>query len=470
MSKPNLVQFSTFRRTVAGAALAALGAFSVVPAQAEAVVIGSSLYNYQGLEWSTLSSSGTGGPAGSGNAIFRGETISRGHRSALALGLTAAEAPAAPTAVFPGNAAVAFARYNPYTKQGRIDVFRLQKTAGAGSQTAHMQHAVFAPRHGDAWVAARAYISPGQYATGSVRGVNPFSSFGGGDTFENISLAGMKVALGHAMRLSNAGAGLMAMADSRLDSKITRRKSLFKKTVETWVYGYVKSRWWLAFPGDGLDASLWSDMAAICATSPSATSCAQHATAVSGAIFQEVEGGGLDSTEDMYLLDYQRKSGLTVLGGLMFSHLAGPLVGIPNSGLMGAWYADRHRPRATVSVDTTASPVIEAGYRPPENSGVAGGSVGTGVLFNRAVSGSTGTAAAAGAALPALSNYQQRVMGHIPPVDTPVGAGAGTLKGFTDAVQGPNGMIPSAGQYVEANHVQYVRDSNGAVLRDQADH
>lgn len=469
MSKPTSSRVPALRGALASSLLALFTLF-VAPAQAESVIIGTSLYNYRGLEWSTLSSSGTGGPTGSGNAIFEGEAISRGHRSALALGLTAAAAPAAPSAVFPGNAAVAFARYNPYTKQGRIDVFRLQKTAGAGSQTAHMQHAVFAPRHGDAWVAARAYISPGQYAAGSVRGVNPFSSFGGGDTFENISLAGMKVALGHAMRLSNAGAGLMAMADSRLDQRVVRRKSLFKKSVETWVYGYVKSRWWLAFPGDGLEASLWSDMAAICATSPSATSCPQWGTAVSGAIFQEVEGGGLDSTEDMYLLDYQRKSGLTVLGGLMFSHLAGPLVGVPNTGMMGAWYADRHRPRATVSVDTTASPVIEAGYRPPANSGVAGGSVGTGVLFRNSTNGSTGTAAGSGAALPAMSTYQERVMGHIPPVDTPVGAGAGTLKGFTDAVQGANGMRPSAGQYVESNHVQYVRDSNGAVLRDQSDH
>ena len=416
------------------------------------------------MQWTTLSGSG-GGPRGSGDALYGGQSVSRGNRTALALGLSAAEAPVAPAVAFAGNVGVALARYNPYTKQGRIDVYRFQDTGAGGV----MQHAVFAPRHGQAWVAARAYISPASYATGSIPGVNPFASFGGGDTFEGISLAGMKVALGHAMRLSGAGAGLLAMPDTRLSQRTRRRKSLFKKTVETWIYGHIKTRWFMAFPGDGLQPSLWSDMAAICATSPGAGSCPSYATAVSGAIFQEVEGGGLDSVEVDYLLEYQKKSGLTVLGGMLLGGLLGPLVGAPaGGGLLGGWYADRNSPKLNTQVSDNSNVFSEPVYVQKPNGGVQGGSVGTGVLFPNATSGSTSTAIASGAALPSPSKYQQMVISRIPPVNTPVDAGAGTLKGFTAAATGPNGIVPIGGQYVEANYVQYVRDANGNVIRDQA--
>lgn len=414
------------------------------------------------LHWTTLSGAGGSAP-GSGNAIFEGQNISRGNRTALALGLDAAEAPVAPAVAFAGNVGVALARYNPYTKQGRIDVYRFQDT-GAG---AVLQHAVFSPGNGAAWVAARAYIHPSDYAAGRA-GVNPFAGFGGGQTFENISLAGMKVALGHAMRLSGAGAGLLAMPDTRLSQFSRRRKSLFKKTLETWIYGHVKSRWFLAFPGDGLRPSLWSDMAAICATSPGATSCPAYATAVSGAIFQEVEGGGLDSTEDMYTLDYQRKSGLTVLGGMILSSHLSPLIGVPNDAVLGGWYADRHSPKVRINAGQSASIVSEPVYVARANGGVAGGSVGTGVLFSSATSGSISTAVGDGGALPALSKYQQMIVSRIPPVNTTVSAGGGTLKGFTEAATGPTGIVPAGGQYTETNFVQFVRDANGSVIRDQS--
>jgi len=466
------------KRLLSAVASAAMLASSLTPwhsAVAGTVRIGGGDYHYTSLSWSTLSSGGTSGAGGSGNAIYEGQNISYGNRTALALGLTAAQAPAPTAAQFPGNVPYALARYNPYTQQLRIDIWKVERAGGG----ARLMHAVFAPRHGSAWQAARAYISPGAYSGGHTAGVNPFASFNGGDIFTGISLAGAKVALGHAMRLSGAGSGLLAMPDTRL-SQVTRRSgSLFKKRIDTWIYGHIKTRWWLAFPGDGLDPSAWSGQSAICATSPTATSCPRYATAVSGATFQEVEGGNLNSTEDTWQLDHQRRSGLTILGGIMFAHLTGGLsngttgmgAGLaPMFGAVGAYRADRDRPRVPQPPAVNGDQIAEPSYVPPGNGGLAGGSPGSLVNANPgALGGSAGTASGRFVAA-APSRYQGMLMGHMPSViNTPTEP---TLKGVREAVYGSptyNGMVPEVGQHVESNHVQFVRDADGRVLRDLGD-
>lgn len=481
-------------------------------ARCAARTIGGVPVAYPKLKWEALSEMALAAEPGSKTITGSREAVELGNRAALALNLNSSDVANAAT-VFPANVPYVFARYNPMDLTLRIDVFKLEKTMTSTGKKAGLYQAVFSPAHGDHWKAGRAYISPDAYKAGMTPGKNPFAAFaqGGDDLFHNITLTGAQVAVGHAMRLAGAPTAVLAVADSRISQKTKKSSSVFKKKVETWVYGHVKTRWFIAQPMEVLQRSTTAEVATICASDPSQTTCPFYETAASGVAFEEFDGGSLDMTEDTFQLDYQKKSGLSFIGALVIGiigsfALAGVMAaagigsavggagaagaaGTAGGATLGSFGSFLVNQGLVTSISTLgASVAIEATYV-AASLALAGANLGSTINADaRPFFGSAKVAK--GLDVPnSLSKYHQKInnelVGRTRSDLRTASAGASSdpvLTSFRKTVYGDcapgsklsecsvnaSGVVPRLDQFLEQGTVNFIRDNSGAVIRDNA--
>ncbi len=472
-----------------------------------AVRVGGVPVAYPKLQWVRVADMPTVATPGSAARQGGSQAVELGNRAAVALGLNAADIANVST-LFPSNVPYAFARYNPVDATLRIDLFKLEK-AQLGSETrAGLYSAVFTPAHGDHWKAQRAYIHPDSFKTGMAPGVNPFRAFesAGSELFHNISMPAAQVAVGHAMRLAGAPLALMSVADTRTTTRTKKSGGLFKKKVETWVYGHTKSQWFIAQPSEVLSRSTTPAFASICAQDPTRTSCAVYETAVSGVGFEEFEGGTLSALEDVVQLDYQKQSGLSFLGALVLGVLGSfalvSIMGAAGVGGLAGGAGATAGAGAGSTLGTFSSFLVNQGL-------ITGYSTVAGALAMETMFVGLSMAIAGGANLSSVINtspavllgvvdvskgiyipgplnkYAQKLNQSIGPkfsgeMNSASKANGAVLQGFAETVLGtcgPNapltacagatGMIPRVDQYREQNLVEFTRDNSGSLLRHE---
>jgi hypothetical protein len=461
---------------------------------------------YPKFVWDELSEMASLAPAGGATSGARGgpQAMALANRTALALGLDS-DTIAQITTIFPSNVPYVLGRYNPTEGKLRIDVFKLEKTTGGGAPTVRMLQSQFTPAHGHAWRASRSYISPNDFVSGNVPGVNPFHAFEGNrdGQFHDISVNGAQVAIGHAMRAFGAGIGALAITDTRVSSVTKKSGGFFKKTVRTWVYGHAKPKWMLALPKDVLRQSTTAHEAAYCTSDPTTTNCPLYATATSGVSFEEFSGGTLNAAENTWEIDFKKSSGLTFIGALFL----GVLGSFALAGLMSA-----------AGIGAAAGGIGAAGGAASGTAGTALGGWGTlmsgtpvmsagisqlgAIAFEVAVTAGS-MALIGGANLssiikidpgvftgsvnvskglydpPRLSDYDGRINAHVrgliagepgsttsmlDGVVTTI-LGEGCAAGSTAAECRAKGIVPRTDTFVESNQVEFVKDGLGKVLR-----
>ncbi len=516
----------TFKRVLSSVVSVCLVATSTLPAAAQAQSFPCSAWaadtgtdarcasvrvagvpvSYPKLQWERVSDMPTVVTPGSTTIQGGSEAVALANRSALALGITAADVANANT-VFPANVPYVFARYNPLESTLRIDIFKLEKGRAGTAGTAGLYHAVFSPAHGDHWKANRSYIHPDAYKTGMSVGVNPFSRFmdAGDDNFHRISMSAAQVAIGHAMRLAGAPLGLVSVADTRLSQRTKKSGNAFKKKVETWVYAHSKSKWFIAQPTDVLARSTTNTYAAFCAPDPDREDCQRFETAVSGVSFEEFEGGTLNSDEDKWEVDYQKKSGLGFLGALVLGVIgsfalagilaaagigagaaAGATAGASAGATMGSFGSFLVNQGLITGFSSLSSALaVEAAYVGLSMALIGGANLGSVISASPAVLLGH-VKVSKGLSIPgALDKYNKRANDLVNPralsdFHTANAQNADkVLKSFSKTVLGDcgpesklascvaaNGMIPRVDQFQEQNRVEFIRDNAGNLLRD----
>lgn len=454
---------------------------------------------YPKLQWEKLDAVALPETPGSTKLVGGDEAVAMANRAARELGLSASDVASAAT-LFPSNVPYVFARMNPMDATLRIDIYKLEKTTQPdGTKTAGLYHAVFGPSHGDYWKASRAYIDPSSFKSGSVPGVNPFQAFQGSnpEIFQGITMTGAQVAIGHAMRLAGAPLAVFAVAESRMSQRTKKSGNAFRKKVETWTYGHSKPRWFIAQPSHLLDRSTSMQVATMCATDPTRSSCQLFQTATSGVTFEEFSGGTLLSDEDTWTLDYQKKSGLGFLGALVLGVVGSfALAGIlAASGVMAGAAAGATAVGSSAGVAmgsfgsflinqglitgfTTlgASMAVEAAYVATSMALLGGANLGSVISANPGVMLGFIDTSVGKMSPPGLNRLQGKLNGFVSPRMTgAMEVGAQSLTAVQTTATGncpPNspaslcsaagGFMPRAAQYTEHNLFEFVRDNDPA--------
>lgn len=490
----SLVATSTLPGLASAQTCDAYSARSGQSAECAAKDIGGVPVAYPKFTWTQLSELATVAPQGGALRVQGGpQAISLANRTALALNLDSSVV-GMMTSLTPSNVPYVLGRYNPMDGTLRIDVFKLEKTTGAGAPVVRLLQSQFTPRHGDAWKASRAYISPDEFKSGNTPGVNPFSSFigDGNGIFQNISLNAAQVAIGHAMRAHGAGLGALAITDTRVSTVTTKSGGVFKKTVRTYVYGHAKPQWMLAVPRDVLRNSNGAQEAAYCATDPSRTDCPLYQTAASGVTFESFSGGTLSAAEDTWLIDFQKKSGLTFIGALFLGVLgsfalaglmsgAGAAAAAGSSGAtLGSFGSALLGNSALIS--QTAAIAFEAAVVAGKMVLIGGANLSSIININGGVLLGTVGVNKGLFDPPALTAYDQKILanvkGQISQAPTTRGGlntgvantvfGEGCGVDSTAAACASSGSVPRVDTYQESRSFEFVKDANGQVLRQNA--
>lgn len=461
---------------------------------------------YPKFMWTQLSELATAAPTATGGVKVEGgpQAVALANRTALALGLDSSVV-AQTASLMPGNIPYVLGRYNPAEGTLRIDAFKLEKTTGAGAPVVRMLTTQFTPDHGDAWKANRSYISPEDFRSGNVAGVNPFAAFrGSGDgEFHSISLSGAQVAMGHAMRALGAGVGALAVTDTRLSTVTTKSGGVLKKTIRTWVYGHAKPKWLLAVPKDVLRRSTTAAEAAYCATNPALTECPLYATAASGVSFEEFSGGTLSSAENTWEIDFMKQSGLTFIGALFlavigsfalagimsaagFGSAAGAGAGAGGAatgatlGGWGTWAAGQGIIGSGIT--QLGAIAFEAAVIAGKMVLIGGANLNSLINIDAGVLSGDVTVAKGLHNEVTLGKYDGRINDRVRGLISGSASDKGTmLIGVADTVYGStcgvgstaaacagSGTVPRLDTYVESRAVDFVRDSDGKVLRENS--
>jgi hypothetical protein len=277
-----------------------------------AVRIGASTVPAPRIQWSLVSKDFVK----ESQAVIRSAGLDRndltGNTSASVLGLSANQVPAV-VGAFPSNVPFVVGRYDPLSKELRIDIFKIERVLDGGKMSSNLYTTTFAPSYGDYWKAAGAYISPTDKQNGMTVGVNPFSRFQGSvtdDMFHNISLNGAMVAVGHAQRYVGAPLSVLVQYLPDRDEYTTKSGGVFTKKVTTHIDMYAKPQYFVGAPaemhGRGVQVSF-------CANDPEAAGCYGYQTAYSGVVFQQFEGGNLFEDKQKMSEWSQTKKGFSLL-------------------------------------------------------------------------------------------------------------------------------------------------------------
>lgn len=290
-------------------------------------VIGSQVVTYPRSVWRELANVKT---AADGTTTVSASWLSGDLRSTLgdknaeSLGLEAKEVVSMIT-MMPTNLPYVFARYNPLTGTLRVDLMKVEHTITSTGKETGLYASAFTPQHGNYWKASRQYISPDNFESGTVPGLNPFQAFASGssDLFHKVPQEATQVIVGHAMRYAGAPMAIKQVAVPDVKTRSWKHGGKLRKKVTTVWTGYLKPSWWLAYPTTLLDRDSTVESRMYCVKSPVTGDCPRYEIATSGVAFEEFKGGMLDGTVDQWELRRKTKKGWTLLGMiLVFSVLS----------------------------------------------------------------------------------------------------------------------------------------------------
>lgn len=294
-------------------------------------VVGNQIITFPRTNWALLGVIDIPAPGSSSNNvnfISGSEVKTLGNTPASVLKLSADEVISMVNQV-PTNVPYVFGRFNPLSGTLRVDLMKVEETMTSSGKKLGLYHSIFTPKHGDYWKAARMYISPDQYETGTVPGRNPFEPFrqGDDDLFYNVTQEASQVVVGHAMRFTGAPVGVLQIAIPRVAVTQKKSKSFLKTKITTTWTGYLKPSWWIAYPNSVLSRDETRGTMRYCVNDVKSekAECPAYEMATTGVAFEEFKGGMLDETEESWVLRQQTKSGWNLLGLLL---IVGVLTGI----------------------------------------------------------------------------------------------------------------------------------------------
>ncbi len=246
---------------------------------------------------------------------------------------------------FPKTAAFVFAAYSPESAELVIEIQKVEKTP-MGQIVVYRGD--FTPHHGEIWRWKRDFLTPVEASDITRVGYNPFQNFRGANSdpiFHNCDWKCANVAIGYAMRHSDAHVAWVASDKTRFTQSTKKSGGLFKKTVTTYIDGYAKPQW---FVGTAVELQPEGGMQSICVvnngvvTSGTTSSCdrVEH-MASSGISMVEWTGGNMPNTEENVYSYVNKKSSFTVIAFTILTFavtwgLAAALSGVVGTGLAGA--------------------------------------------------------------------------------------------------------------------------------------
>lgn len=271
-------------------------------------------YVFPKLNWQQVAYLDNGPDRGPSQLISGNRLLVNNNRAALALGLNASEV-ADVVAGYSTNAPTVFARYNPMSAELRIDIFKVENVGNRKT----IQRAAYTPAHGRAFAAALTYSSGPEKEARVGPGINPFELFGtpADEVFHNVSaINAVQVAVGHAMRVVNAPLGLVAVANVRVVQKSKKSGGWFKKTITQTTEGWSKPIWHIVTP---MAMQQRGDTAYLCAGINVAqpADCPASRVVYSGVSWTIWNGGTLPAFEDKVSHHVVKKSGFTLLAGIL---------------------------------------------------------------------------------------------------------------------------------------------------------
>ena len=247
---------------------------------------------------------------------------------------------------FPKTAAFVFAAYSPESAELVIEMQKIEKTP-LGQIVVYRGD--FTPHHGEFWRWKRDFMTLVEASDITRVGYNPFQNFRGANTdpvFHDCDWKCANVAIGFAMRYSQAHVAWVASDKTRF-TQITKKSGGFiKKKVTTYIDAYAKPQWFVA---TAVELQPEGGMHSICvvntgvATNGTTSTCdrTEH-MATSGISMVEWTGGNMPDTEEKVYSYVHSKSSFTVIAFTILTFavtwgLASALSGVIGAGSAGAF-------------------------------------------------------------------------------------------------------------------------------------
>jgi len=246
---------------------------------------------------------------------------------------------------FPKTAAFVFAAYSPESAELVIEIQKVEKTP-MGQIVVYRGD--YTPHHGEFNRWKRDFLTPVEASDITRVGYNPFQNFRGANSdpiFHNCDWKCANVAIGYAMRHSDAHVAWVASDKTRFTQSTKKSGGLIKKTVTTYIDGFVKPQWFVA---TAVELQPEGGMQSICvvddgiAISGTTSSCGRvEHMASSGVSMVEWTGGNMPNTEENVYSYVNKKSSFTVIAFTILTFavtwgMAAALSGVVGAGAMGA--------------------------------------------------------------------------------------------------------------------------------------
>lgn len=218
---------------------------------------------------------------------------------------------------FPKTAAFVFAAYSPESAELVIEMQKIEKTP-LGQIVVYRGD--FTPHHGEFWRWKRDFMTPVEASDITRVGYNPFQNFRGANTdpvFHDCDWKCANVAIGFAMRYSQAHVAWVASDKTRFTQRTKKSGGFIKKKVTTYIDAYAKPQWFVA---TAVELQPEGGMHSICvvntgvATNGTTSTCdrTEH-MATSGISMVEWTGGNMPDTEEKVYSYVHSKSSFTVI-------------------------------------------------------------------------------------------------------------------------------------------------------------
>lgn len=246
---------------------------------------------------------------------------------------------------FPKTAAFVFAAYSPESAELVIEMQKIEKTP-LGQIVVYRGD--FTPHHGEFWRWKRDFLTPVEASDITRVGYNPFQNFRGAITdpvFHNCDWKCANVAIGFAMRYSQAHVAWVASDKTRFTQSTKKSGGFIKKKVTTYIDAYAKPQWFVA---TAVELQPEGGMHSICvvntgvATNGTTSTCdrTEH-MATSGISMVEWTGGNMPDTEEKVYSYVHSKSSFTVIAFTILTFavtwgLASALSGVVGMGAAAA--------------------------------------------------------------------------------------------------------------------------------------
>lgn len=231
-------------------------------------------------------------------------------------------------AAMPKTASYVFGMYAPDTAELIIEVHKVEKTPD-GKLVVYRGD--YTPHHGEFNRWKRDYMTPGEASDPTAVGHNPFAQFCSNGNcsdyasvnkadkvFHNVSWEAVGVAIGAAMKASDAHVGYIASTQTRLTQEVKKSGGAFKKKVKVTIKGFAKPQWFVATP---LEVQPEGGVSSICVTNTgsanargtTSTCDSKYHLVTSGVSVMAWPGGNMPQTEELLYNYVYKKSSFTVL-------------------------------------------------------------------------------------------------------------------------------------------------------------